>query len=79
MSTKTRIQKLESVTPGQAVTDNRQLKRVIGADGNKFYIDGLQVDYEIYIKAERAQMARDEDKKIHVTILGLDEEKDGDG
>jgi hypothetical protein len=57
MTTKNRIEKLEDAIPAQGATDNRQLKRVIGADGNKFYIDGVQVDYEVYVKVERAQIA----------------------
>jgi hypothetical protein len=64
MNAKTRIQKLESTVP--TATDNRQLKRVIGADGNRFYIDGVQVGYEVYVKAETAQL-----EKAHGEYSGI--------
>jgi uncharacterized protein YpmS len=84
MNTKTRIQKLESAKPGHVETDNRQLKRYIGADGNKFYIDGVEVNYNVYVKAETAQIeaakARGEEVKINVSIIGLDAiQEDADG
>lgn len=56
MSTQTRIKQLEKNSGTIQAGDTRELKRYIGADGNKFFIDGVEVSYGVYIKAETAQI-----------------------
>ena len=50
MNTKTRIAKLENAKPGQVETDNRHFMQEVRTEGNKFYIDGVQVDEAKYKK-----------------------------
>ena len=57
MNTKTRITKLESAKPGQVETDNRHFMQEVRTEGNKFYIDGVQVGETKY-KKELAEYLR---------------------
>ena len=50
MNTKTRIAKLESTKPESVETDNRHFMQEVRTEGNKFYIDGVQVDEAKYKK-----------------------------
>ena len=50
MNKKTRIAKLENAKPGQVETDNRHFMQEVRTEGNKFYIDGVQVDEAKYKK-----------------------------
>ena len=54
MTTKSRLAKLESARPG-VEADDRPLLRVIHGDGNKYFIDGVEVGEDVFLKAERAQ------------------------
>lgn len=50
MNTKARITRLESAKPGQVETDSRHFMQEVRTEGNKFYIDGVQVDEAKYKK-----------------------------
>ncbi len=68
-----RIEKAEAAAR-PVVRDDRALLRVIGVDdeSHKYYIDGAQVVYSVYEKAEREQIAatkaRGEDVSFMVTV-----------
>jgi hypothetical protein len=82
MASRQRLKQLEKNSVNIQAVDTRELKRVISANGNKFYIDGVSVDYSVYEKAETAQIksakARGElDGSIHVRIIGLENIAEG--
>jgi len=57
MTAKTRLAKLEGAVPAKVETDNSLLLRVVHDDrnGNKYFIDGAEVGYDVFTEAERAQ------------------------
>jgi hypothetical protein len=80
MNTRQRIVKLESVTPGQVVADNRDFVQTITLDGVLYKIDGVEVDAAKWAREMKVYDWSHEDNKIQVSIMGWDaiqEDKDG--
>ncbi len=67
---KTRLQKLESVKPGQVTTDNRLFTQEVRTEGNhKYFIDGVQVDEAKYQKELAVYLRIQKDNNIPVEIV----------
>jgi outer membrane protease len=84
MTAKTRLAKLESAVSAKAkTTDNSPLLRVVHDDrnGDKYFIDGVEVGYDVFEKAKRAQSEAWE--RLHPgeqepVVINLVPRKDGD-
>lgn len=70
MSTKARITKLESAKPGKVETDNRHFMQEVRTEGNKFYIDLVQVDEAKYKKelAEYLQLRKNNNIPVEIVV-----------
>jgi hypothetical protein len=69
MNTRTRIQKLENVKSGQVATDNRTFTQEVRTEGNKYFIDGVQVDEAKYNKELAEYLRLRKNKNIPAEIV----------
>jgi hypothetical protein len=69
MTTKTRLQKLESAKPGQFATDNRLFTQEVRTESHKFFIDSVEVDEAKYKKELAAYLRIRENNNIPVEIV----------